>query len=356
LFGWSVARRVRVIPANPDLCEAAWALPRPPGGPWDIITLHRIGLCGGKMGDTQAGPDVLYLPGTHMNGELMVLDEGYEFRLYLARRHVPVWSLDYRTHMVPPNVSNVEALRRWTTDVFLEDAGAALAFVRRTGRRPIVAGFSRGATFAYALATREEAGSVAGLIVFDGAGPAVTSSLGAPPAPRSSVIDVGSTRLPYEARQALLARVIANPTGPSSDPSFATAGQHLAHILFTSRTFGGHGGLSAALHGRADIRTVAGLLAGYDRYWPAAASNVAADEAAGSSPSLPVFAVASTNIGPRFTEAVERSARQVGGPEATVIVLPGHGHLDVLVGADVRTLVFEPLLRWIGRIGAATSG
>jgi pimeloyl-ACP methyl ester carboxylesterase len=290
-----------------------------------------------------------------MNGELMVLDEAYEFRLYLARRHVPVWSLDYRTHMVPPNVGDLEALRRWNTDVFLEDAAAALAFVRRTGRRPIVAGFSRGAMFAYALATRE-VGSVAGLIAFDGAVPAGMSSLRSSPAPQGAVIDVGSSRLPYEQRQALLKRVITNPAGPSSDASFTTAGEQLAHILFTSRTFGGQGGLSAALHGRADIRTVAGLLASYDRYWPTAASNLEADEAAVASAGLPVFAVASTNIGPRFTEAVERSARQVGGPEATVIVLPGHGHLDVLVGTDVRTLVFEPLLRWIGRVGVATSG
>jgi len=350
--GWSVARAIRAIPANPDLCENTWQLARPPGGPWDIITLHRIGLCGEDRTDTRTGFDVLYLPGTHMNGQLMVLDEAYDFRLYLARRHIAVWSLDYRTHAVPANARNLAALRGWTTDVFVDDAAAALAFMRLTGRRPIVAGFSRGAMLAYVLAERDppdQQQSIAGLIVFDGFAPGALPGLDTRPPP-GAAIDVGSTRLPYDERQALLGRVIANPATPSVDPAFKTSGERLAHILFTSRTFGGRGGLSAALHGRADIRTVAGVLTSYDRYWPTAATRFRApDTPPASTP--PIFAVASTNIGPSFTAAVENSARKRGGQHTEVIVLPGHGHLDVLVGTDARTLVFEPLLRWIGRLG-----
>jgi pimeloyl-ACP methyl ester carboxylesterase len=351
--GWSVARAIRAVPANPDLCENTWQLARPPGGPWDVITLHRMGLCGEDRTDVRSGFDVLYLPGTHMNGQLMVLDEAYDFRLYLARRHIAVWSLDYRTHAVPPTAGDLEPLRDWTTDIFLDDAAAALAFMRLTGRRPIVAGFSRGAMLAYVLAERDppdQEQSIAGLVIFDGFAPGALPGLGKRPKPPGAAIDVGSARLPYDERQALLARVIANPSTPSVDPAFETSGDRLAYILFSSRTFGGRGGLSAALHGRADIRTVAGVLAGYDRYWPAAATRFTSSDAPPRS-TVPVFAVASTNIGPSFTAAVEDSARQRGGEDAEVIVLPGHGHLDVLVGTDVRTLVFEPLLRWIGRLG-----
>lgn len=353
--GWTVARAVRTIPANPDLCENTWKLGRPPGGPWDVITLHRIGLCKEDRAGERGAPDVLYLPGTHMNGELMVLDESYDFRLFLARRHIPVWSLDYRTHAVPASAGDLEPLRAWTTEVFLDDAATALAFVRQTGRKPIIAGFSRGAMFAYVLADRDPPGqpqSIAGLVIFDGFAPGALPGLAGATDPAGPAIDVGSSRLPYEERRSLLARVISDPATPSADPAFKTSGEQLAHILFTSRTFGGRGGLSAALHGRADVRTVAGVLASYDRYWPTAATRFGGNGGESRAP-VPVFAVASTNIGAPFTQAVERSARERGQDDAEVLVLPGHGHLDVLVGVDVRTLVFEPLLRWIGRVATA---
>jgi hypothetical protein len=147
----------------------------------------------------------------------------------------------------------------------------------------------------------------------------------------------------------LLAAVIAAPDGPSGDPAFATAGERLASILYTSRTFGGRGGLSDALHGCADVTALARLLATYDRYWPAAAAPEATP-AIGPRRSTPVFVAMSGNMTPLFRDAAETSARAVGGDATTVVRLPGCGHLDVLVGRAAPEVVFAPLLDWLRRL------
>jgi hypothetical protein len=60
-------------------------------------------------------------------------------------------------------------------------------------------------------------------------------------------------------------------------------------------------------------------------------------------------------MGEGFRNAVEASARRLGGDGATVIVLPGWGHLDVLVGTSARDQVFAPLLDWLRRVAPPAS-
>lgn len=350
---WQETTAVAPVASNPDLCEARWETPRPPAGPADRIGLRRIAPC--SAAPTEA--HLLYLPGTHMNGTLAILDEQHEFRLYLARRGVAIWSLDYRTHFVSPASTDLDFMTAWTGDVFLGDVRAALDFVRRSaaGTPVFVAGFSRGASFACALAGApggKEASALAGLVILDGVAPGVLPAR-ADTASRPVALDVGSQRLPFAERQALLDTVIHKPQTPSTDPAFPTAAHQLAHILYTSRTFGGRGGLSDAMHGRASIELVARLLASYDRYWPGAATPEAVVSTGGGAavdpaavPPLPVFAVASTNMGAGFTRAVEASARRFDD-DPTVIVLEGSGHLDILVGIDVLRDVLVPLDAWI---------
>jgi dienelactone hydrolase len=353
-----------------------------------------------------------------MNGSLALRDERHEFRLYLARRGVAVWSLDYRTHFVPPESEGLEFMHGWTWRVFLDDAAAALEVVARETTGPVVvAGFSLGASFASALATGSPPATAgenpeaahggedgpgrapAGLALLDGVAPGML-----PPASASRpvpvAIDVASSRLPFARRQALLAAVITDAHAPSANAEFPTVGHELAYLLYTSTTFGGRGGLSDALHGRADIADVARLLASYDRFWPGAATRsgaaaVPSPDAASGSPAapaapstptapgspdspapsspehpatvtaspappalatLPVFAVASANMGESFRNAVEASARRLGGDGATVIVLPGWGHLDVLVGASARDQIFAPLLDWLRSVAPPAPG
>ncbi len=346
---WRAVATARPLAVSPDLCEERWESVQPPGGPYSRVGLRRLTPCPGHApaGDavTPVHP-LLFLPGTHMNGTVTATAEAHDFRLYLARRGVTVWSLDYRTHFVPPDTADLEFMRAWTGDVFLDDVAAAFAAVRRAhaGMGVVVTGFSRGASLAYALAAREPPG-LAGLAILDGVAPGGLPHAQRPAEPPPA-IDVASRRLPWPARQALLAAVMTTPDGASGDPAFASAGERLAHILYTSAAFGGRGGLSDSLHGCADIAALARLLASYDRYWPTAAAPEAGT-ATGAVSTRPVFVAVSGNMGPHFRHAVEASARAVGGEATTVVSFSACGHLDVLVGRSAPAVIFAPLWEWL---------
>jgi len=86
--------------------------------PFDKIALHRVAK--GPNPPTHPEAVVLYLPGTNMNGEVALDDPRYSFQVYLAEHGVDVWSLDYRTHFIPPQTpeSDLSELAGWTNDLF----------------------------------------------------------------------------------------------------------------------------------------------------------------------------------------------------------------------------------------------
>ena len=322
------------------LCEDVWTCARPPDGRFDRVGLHRLAPCPPAGGPI--APIVLYLPGMHMNSELTIANPRQDFRLYLAAAGVRTWGLDYRTHAVPADASagDLATLKDWTADVFLDDVLWATRFVRGADKGPIyVAGFSHGAALAYRFAARPDHG-VAGLIVLDGA-----VGTARPLAGGDAVIDVGGRRLPFAERQRLLAEVMADPARPSPVAGYASAGEALADILYSAESFGGHGGLANTRDGVSDVRMLATLLDGYDRWWPRAV--LEAPPAALVTRPLPVIAFASTNLGADWVERVKTSAHSYGGSSAIVRELPGYGHLDVLVGHGAARDVFEPALAWL---------
>jgi pimeloyl-ACP methyl ester carboxylesterase len=312
---------------------------RPPGGRFDRIGLHRLAVC-----HDASGPVVLYLPGMHMSGELPITEPRQDLRVYLAAAGMRTWGLDYRTHAVPRDAgpADLEELRRWTADVFVDDVAWAAAFVRGTDPgRFYVAGFSQGAAFAYRLAARKDE-PLAGLVILDGAARGGRSA-----GDGAAAIDVGGARLPYAERARLLAAVIADPTRPSPVAGYASAGEALAEILYSAASFGGRGGLTNARGGVSDVRTVATLLRSYDRWWPRAALD--ADEPDPPARPVAVLAFASTNMGAEWVERVRTSARAWGGDGAVVRELPRYGHLDVLIGRRAAQDVFEPTRAWLER-------
>jgi hypothetical protein len=321
------------------LCEDVWTCARPPGGRFDRVGLRRVARCEGAT-----GPVVLYLPGMHMNAELPITDPRHDLRLTLADAGMRAWGLDYRTHSVPADATptDLQALDAWTADVFTDDAAWAAGFVRGADSGPLfIAGFSQGAAIAYLLAARTEV-APAGLLILDGALPSGGTPRGDGPA-----IDVGSTRLPWAERQRLMITVLTDPEAASPIVGYPTAGDALSDILYSSQSFGGHGGLANARDGVSDVRALAALLRSYDRWWPRA---VLESRAPAAPPhAIPVLAFASTNIGPAWVERVRASAKTYGGADAVVRELPRYGHLDVLVGNNVARDVFEPALTWLGK-------
>jgi dienelactone hydrolase len=320
-----------------NLCEDTYTIARPPGGTFDRIGLHRLARCtGGGTND----PVLLYLPGMHMNGTLP-REDGRDVRRDLARAGIRVWSLDYRTHAVPADASAgaLAALAAWTPDVFADDATAAAAFVRTKDPGPFsVAGFSYGAGLAYRLATRGVA--MRGLVILDGSPPD-----GRAPEEGPVAIDVGGQRLPYDLRARLLTAVLTDPASASPVPDFATAGQALADTIYTVPSFGGHGGLSAAKDGVTDVRSLAGLLTTYDRWWPRAALGGPAVAPPAEPP--PVLAFASTMGGRDWTARVRDGATRFAGRRVRVHELAKHGHLDVLIAEDSERVVVRPIVDFL---------
>lgn len=320
--------------------------------PFDRIGLHHV--ASGPTPPTHPELVLLYLPGTNMNGKITPDDPRYSLPLYLAAHGVDVWTLDYRTHFVPPYTlaSKLGEMLGWTDGVFEGDIATAAHFVSvETGQPKLfVAGFSRGASFAYLFAALHPK-QVAGLVILDGF---VSRS---PPKTRPVGLvadDIAGHHLTYAKRQALMRAVIRDPGGPAPLPKYKTAAENLAHVVYhADGFFGGHGGLANPLGGFSKPTVLARVLIGYDRWWPAVQNyenpfdaHVIAELRASK---IPVIAFSSTNISPAWPAEVARSARATGSADVTVEQLAGWGHLDVICGNYAEKQVYEPLLAWLRR-------
>jgi len=321
--------------------------------PFDKIALHRVA----KGPTPPAHPDavVLYLPGTNMNGEVALEDPRYSFQVYLAEHGVDVWSMDYRTHFIPPQTpqSDLSELGGWTNDLFEADIDAAAKFVNdKSGRsRIFVAGFSRGVEFAYLFAAKHYHERVAGIIALDGFIP--THPMRAKPLePGHYADDIGGEHLTYDKRYKLMQMVIDNPDQPAPIPKYKTARENLEHVVYDAGGFfGGKGGLANPQGGFSDPVVLAKLLISYDRYWPAVQDGenpfTPALLASLSASKIPVIAFASTNFGASWPGMVEASAKATGAPDSSFTKLDGCGHLDVLAGTKSESAVFAPTVAFI---------
>jgi pimeloyl-ACP methyl ester carboxylesterase len=343
----------RTFPKAPGVREWTYTMVRGPS-PFDRIGLHRVTR--GRLPPVHPNLAMLYLPGTNMNGEVAVTDPHYSLPLYLAGQGVDFWALDYRTHLIPPATpaADLVELKGWSNDLFESDIEAAARYVMKTtGRQRIfIAGFSRGASFAYLFAARHQR-DVEGLVIFDGWIPPDRPSV-APP-PNRYADDVGGAHLTYDKRQALMEAVIANPDGPAPIPKYKSAHENLEAVVYgAGGAFGGHGGLANPGGGYSDAVVLARMLAGYDRYWPTVQdyenSFTPADRARLAASKIPVIAFSSTNIGGQWPQHVAQSASSTGSghsTDVTVKTLAGWGHLDVICGTHAEVEVFMPTLKFL---------
>ena len=357
--GWTLAAREAPLAGAQDVLEARWSATRPPAGAYDRIGLHRYR----KEGPRTAV--LLYLPGTNMNGFVAVPDEDHNMWIFLARRGVEVYALDYRTHAVPAAGStDFGFMRGWTMEAFVSDIKVAAELARReTGTSKLfVAGFSRGVSLAYAYAGTEPE-AVAGLIALDGSfkshAPKNQSDWNADfaklDASGAFASDV-SGRRGWEWRQSLMEAVAKDPGGPASDAKFASIGEELADVLYTS---GRPGGLANAKGGLSKPQVLAKLLAGYDRYYPAVQGpdgrSIADRDDDPRTPiddlwgemKTPILNFTCTGMGGDWILNSIYSADKSGSPDVTLNVLERYGHLDVIVGERARAEVYEPTLAWI---------
>jgi dienelactone hydrolase len=340
----------RIFPQAPGVHETVFRDSRGSSA-FDHIGLHRYVL--DSTGSARSSIVMLYLPGTNMNGEVANDDPRYSLMLYLARHGVDFWALDYRTHFIPPQtpIDQLSELKGWTNELFEADIDAAARFViAKTGRpRIFIAGFSRGVSFAYAYAARDPA-HVQGLVLFDGI--AMNNNHKGAPAGDVYATDVAGKHLTWDKRQALLKMVIENPGQAAPIPQFKTAGDNLAHVIYSSAAFGGKGGLANPYGGFTNLQVIARVLLGFDRYWPAIqdygdAGNIPVNT--GAIAKIPILAFSSTNMSPDWPQRVSDSATATGSKDVTVTPLKGWGHLDVICGTHADADVFAPTLAWLRR-------
>ena len=320
--GFSQIGAPRALKGAPGIYEWHFVAERGPS-PFDRIGLHRI--ASGPAAPAHPGIVMLYLPGTNMNGEVAIDDQRYSMPLYLAAHGVDVWAMDYRTHFVPPDTpaEKLAVMAGWTSRVFeaISKRRPHSSARRRTAEKLFIAGFSRGASFAYLFAAMHPQ-SVAGLVILDGFIPRRPAA--AMPAGRVAD-DIGGRHLTYDKRRALMEAVIRDPGGPAPLPKYKTAAENLEHVVYDADgVFGGHGGLANPQGGFSDPSVLARVLIGYDRWWPAVqdydnpfdASALARLKAS----KIPVIAFSSTNISSQVAgdgDRVGRRDRQRRGDRQT---------------------------------------
>jgi len=317
--------------------------------PFDKIALHRVAK--GPTPPAHPAAVVLYLPGTNMNGEVALEDPRYSLQVYLAGQGVDVWSMDYRTHFIPPETpqSDLAELAGWTNDLFESDVDAATKFVSKETAHDklFVAGFSRGVEFAYLYAAMHPK-HVAGIIAIDGFIPSHPMRA-APPEPGQYADDVGGKHLTYDKRHTLMQMVIDNPDQPAPIPKYKTARENLEHVMYDAAP--GKGAFANMQGGFSDPVVLAKLLIAFDRYWPAVqdAENpfTPALLASLEASKIPVIAFASTNFGADWPGQVEAASKSTGAPDPSFTKFDGWGHLDVLAGTKSETEVFAPTAAWI---------
>jgi hypothetical protein len=368
---WSETQAEAAIAGVAGVRETRWQQPRPPGGPSDRIQVHRY------RGDSPPVAALLYLPGTHMNGELHIRDEDHNLWIFLARRGIDVYTLDYRTHFVSPDAdTELSFMADWTLGTFAADVASAAALVQRGSRDlPLfVAGFSRGVTFAYTLAAGPKAPALAGLIALDGGLKEPSAGNSQEPYDAAAVrkqiiaakryaIDVGG-RTGWDVRGKLMQTASERPDGPPiADDAFASVGAEVARKLYDSwgpgalaHPIGVPGSTSDTGVSRVDV--LARLLLGYDRYYPAIQGPegraIAAQADAPHTPLddrwgellLPILYFGATQMGDESLVGGRYSAEASGSTDVMVRILEGYGHLDVLVSEKSRAEVFEPTLTW----------
>jgi pimeloyl-ACP methyl ester carboxylesterase len=348
--GFSAVGAARTFASAPGVHEYIFAARRGPS-PFDRIALHRITR---STPASDKYPTILYLPGTWMNGRVAPDDLNHSLALFLAARGVDFWALDYRTHFVPAESaqSDLADMKNWTNALFEADIDTAVRFVIATTgqRRIVVAGFSRGVSFAYLYAAQHPQ-NIAGLLLFDGyIGHGET---GAPPAGIYAE-DVAGKHLTWDKRAALLKLVIDNPHAPAPVAKYKDAADNLNHVVYDSAGFGGKGGLANPIGGFSDPAILARVLITYDRYWPIvqdyADSFPPAVMAALRRSKTPVFAFSSTNIAPDWADRVANSASSTGSANVHVTRLQGWGHLDVICGGHAVRAVFAPARAWLTQL------
>lgn len=323
----------------------------------------RVGLHLYRHKKNKSSSVLFYLPGTNMNGRLSVVDEDHNLWLYLAKRGVSVFTLDYRNHFLgSDDIEDVSFMQAWTMETYVADAAAALAFIAENepDLPVIVSGFSRGASIAYAVVGVVK--NVKGLIALDGGFKrsqfeAYDKSEEVKKLQASgNYAYILSKRRGWRSRHQMMKATFTNPEGPPQNDKYVSIGEQLSETLYKSW---GPGVLTNTREGVSSIAILARLLDGYDRFYPVIQNIDGASIASQANDpstlidnhwgemSLPIIYFGAVGMGVDNLLNGIFSAGKSGSKDVSIHVLENYGHLDVLVGNEAKNDVFEVIYEWI---------
>ncbi|MEM2780952.1 MAG: alpha/beta fold hydrolase [Candidatus Bathyarchaeia archaeon] len=391
--GWTLVA-VRGLKAYPDLEETVWQkVPiKPPNGLYDKIGLHRLV----KKGIKPLGV-IFILPGTWSNGEQLVSnpledpwtkDEAHNHAIYWANRGFDVYTIDYRTHFVPIELSAtaLSFMADWGWDQWISDIKEAVEKAKEVSgaKRIYLAGESFGGIAAMNYATKYWKEDLKGLILLDPGAIGLTGPLGTKnPNPTNDynltlAIQVMKAKgawaveLGYPATGAifLYKYADANPGAPAEFPPgtilqpainpltgqpWSNISEYLAFGIYNAW---GLGGVSNIYGGYGNPRVMIHVLATMDRYWPARLGlETTAYFSWENCPYLeydfddhyaeidvPIIVFQSEFFGLRNYGLFKHG---VANPDFTVVPLYKYGHLDVYSGEYSMNDVAAPVYTWM---------
>ena len=351
--GFENVRSVVVSTSQGQVTETEWQQVDASG---QRIGLHRYHATGAVTTAT-----LLYLPGTNMNGVLKTADSNHNLWLYLALRGIEVYAMDYRTRFIPHDFrGDLSLMRDWSMDLFVEDAVVAVSKIQQD--QPLVpmyiAGFSRGASFAYGLAGQVKA---AGLVALDGSfkkPPDESYDIGAALQlfdEEANYASVLSSR-GHDARTEMMRRVVSDPASSAMNDRYQTSGDQLAETLYLAW---GPAVLANTRSNITPIDILASEMLGYDWFYPRIQDiegrsiarqqddpNTHIDDHFGEM-ALPVLYFGSGGFGAESLLSGIYSAARSGSDDVTIKVLENYGHLDVLFASDAPVDVYRVIYEWI---------
>lgn len=326
---------------------------------------EKVGLHLYQSSRKKSSSILFYLPGTNMNGGLSVVDENHNLWLYLAQRDVSVFTLDYRNHFLGgDDIEDVSFMKTWTTEIYVADAVEAIKFINtKMPDMPLfVSGFSRGAFIAYGVAGAVN--NLNGLIALDGSFKKNQFEVYDKNEALKKLHASGdyayilSKRRGWESRHQMMKSTYTNPEGPAQKEKYTSIGEQLSDTLYNSW---GKGVLTNTQDKLSSITVLARLLDGYDRYYPTVQNIEGASIASqADDPStviddhwggmdLPIIYFGAAGMGVDNLLNGIFSAGKSGSEDVSIHVLENYGHLDVLVGTNAKTDVFEVIYQWMGK-------
>ncbi|MGC8606729.1 MAG: alpha/beta hydrolase [Vulcanisaeta sp.] len=342
----------------PDLTERVWVTERPPGGCFNYIALREV-----KGRDVTYPYPVLILPGMASHGEQLIHVSWHGIQpiepaipdsmipIYLVRRGHLVYTIDYRTHFVLPDVKDLSFMLDWGWETWLGDIKETVNKVMEvSGRdRVILIGESFGgiASMNYVTIHPED---VKTIVLLDGA-PIRASVIQTLPV--RSVDDIRASKLyavpsiltggkyPGNMVNTVWLKALYNPAIPSPEPGFKTLGDYLMNIAYNQ------GLANPYSYPTSPPQAIFAVLATLDPYWPVRLFIEPMDQFRTKyvEVKVPILAIISGLFGMKVAD-MDLVKRLM----SDVIILDGYGHLDVYANPNNVRDVNEPVHKWLIRI------